>query len=91
MNQRVPLRGHYLIVISGGPGTRATVACPDCGLRDAMTDDVAPGGEAGAGERAPLEDFVRAAVIAGTALKGFADPSCEGVRMQRLAEQVMES
>ncbi|HKO51381.1 MAG TPA: hypothetical protein VJV79_26915 [Polyangiaceae bacterium] len=28
------------IVVSGGLGTRVTVACPDCGLRDASTDDV---------------------------------------------------
>jgi hypothetical protein len=78
VNERVPLHGHYLIVISGGPGTRATVACPDCGLRDASTDDVTDDGNAWVGARAPLDDFVRAVVLAGRALEPFADPPARG-------------
>ena len=95
MNERVQVLGHYLIVTSSGYGTRATVACPECGLRWSGTDDVRPDGVAYEGVRrppaGPPSDACRAWVIAGRSLAGLPDPSCEGVRHHRLAAEVMES
>lgn len=92
MNERVLRDGHYLIVVSAGFGTTATVPCPDCGLRYSGEDDVRPAAFTAekVGPRAPrLADDLRAAAVALRALARFGDRTCEGVRRQLLAELIM--
>jgi hypothetical protein len=81
LNERVVRGGHYLIV-TPAPCLRGTalVACPNCGLLDRQPYD------------GHTRDFQAVAgALAGAALARYADPTCEGVRLQLLAEAVMES
>lgn len=79
MNERVVQNSHYLIVTGVRAGL-ALVACQGCGLRDLQRFD---------GHPRDYGDVARA--LARRALARFRDPSCDGVRLQLLAEQVMES
>jgi len=80
INERVVRDGHYLIVTSGGRAGLALVACQGCGLRDLQRFDGRPG-----------EYDAVARALARRVLARFRDPSCDSVRLQLLAEHVMES
>lgn len=73
LNERLDVGGHYLIVIRDG--SRVRVSCPDCGVRYSCAI------QADAPEAASR--FVD------RALDRYVDRTCDGVRLQLLAEQVM--
>lgn len=77
VNERVELDGHYLIVIGSTGDVR--VSCPWCGLRYLAA-------AIGAGSNERIAD-----ALVGQALARFADKSCDGVRLELLAAEVMES